>query len=127
MDEFDVIDIVFNAVDSANTGIVIYKDRSEAGIKTEHIVINSLSLNELTFVNKTPVNVNIFIPVPDSKSRMPDRKLMKEVKRAIRESLNAINCSDGHYKNIEVFESSFIPEAKENFDCVNIRLNVITE
>ena len=31
MDEFDVIDFVYEAIEAAGTGIAIYKDKSEAG------------------------------------------------------------------------------------------------
>ena len=54
MDEFDVIDFVYEAIEAAGTGIAIYKDKSEAGVKDEHIVINHLSLTELDFINKAP-------------------------------------------------------------------------
>ena len=60
MDEFDAVDIVYNAVAAAGTDVVIYKDKSEAGVNSEHIVINHLQLNELDFINKVPVNINIF-------------------------------------------------------------------
>ena len=42
MDEFDAVDIVYDAVAAAGTDIVIYKDASEAGVTNEHIVILSL-------------------------------------------------------------------------------------
>ena len=45
MDEFDAVDIVYDAVAAAGTDIVIYKDASEAGVTNEHIVINHLQLN----------------------------------------------------------------------------------
>ena len=32
MDEFDAVDIVYNAVAAAGTDVVIYKDKSEAGV-----------------------------------------------------------------------------------------------
>lgn len=52
MDEFDAVDIVYDAVAAAGTDIVIYKDASEAGVTNEHIVINHLQLNELDFIIK---------------------------------------------------------------------------
>jgi hypothetical protein len=48
MDEFDAVDIVYNAVAAAGTDVMIYKDKSEAGLTNEHIVINHLQLNELS-------------------------------------------------------------------------------
>lgn len=127
MDEFDIIDFVYDAVDSANTGVTIYKDRSEIGVKGEHIVINNLSLNELELVNKMPININIFVPIGDNSSRMPRRSRLKEIKRAIRNSLNSINCKDGHYKHVDVIWSAPLSNLKDGFDCINIRLEVITE
>lgn len=35
MDEFDAIDIIYNVVNTANTGVVIYKDKSENGVQSE--------------------------------------------------------------------------------------------
>ena len=32
MDEFDAVDIVYNAVAAAGTDVMIYKDKSEAGV-----------------------------------------------------------------------------------------------
>lgn len=58
MDEFDAVDIVYDAVITAKTNVMIYKDASESGVTNEHIVINHLQLNELDFINKVPVNVN---------------------------------------------------------------------
>ena len=43
MDEFDAVDIVYNAVAAAGTDVMIYKDKSEAGLTNEHIVIKCLS------------------------------------------------------------------------------------
>ena len=42
MDEFDAVDIVYDAVAAAGTDVMIYKDKSEAGFTNEHIVINHL-------------------------------------------------------------------------------------
>lgn len=100
MDEFDAIDIVYNAVAAADTDIVIYKDKSEAGVASEHIVINHLQLNELDFINKVPVNINIFVPLNDN--GMNRRQRMKELKRKVRKSLDSINSNDGRCKEVTV-------------------------
>lgn len=125
MDEFDAVDIVYNAVAAAGTDVVIYKDKSEAGVTSEHIVINHLQLNELDFINKVPVNINIFVPLNDN--GMNRRQRMKELKRKVRKSLDSINSNDGRCKEVTVIWSVPIPELKEGFSCVNIRLEILID
>lgn len=125
MDEFDAVDIVYNAVAAAGTDIVIYKDKSEAGVNIEHIVINHLQLNELDFINKVPVNINIFVPLNDN--GMNQRQRMKELKRKVRKSLDSINSSDGVCKEVTVLWSVPMPELKEGFACTNIRLEILID
>lgn len=125
MDEFDAVDITYKAVDSADTGIVIYKDSSEAGVSGEHIVINHLQLNELDFINKVPVNINIFIPL--NSNGMNERQRMKDVKRKVRKSLDSINSDDGNGKEVTVLWSVPMPGLKENFSCTNIRLEILID
>ena len=123
MDEFDAVDIVYNAVAAAGTDVVIYKDKSEAGVTSEHIVINHLQLNELDFINKVPVNINIFVPLNDN--GMNQRQRMKELKRKVRKSLDSINSSDGVCKEVTVLWSVPMPDLKEKFACTNIRLEIL--
>lgn len=125
MDEFDVIDFVYDAVEAAGTGVTIYKDKSDSGVTNEHIVVNNTSFNELEFIGKTPVNVNIFIPLLEN--GMYRRQRMKELKRAIRKSLNYINSNDGNCREVEILWSVPMPDLKEGFQCLNIRLDVITD
>lgn len=125
MDEFDVIDFVYDAVEAAGTGVTIYKDKSDSGVTNEHIVVNNTSFNELEFIGKTPVNVNIFIPLLEN--GMYRRQRMKELKRAIRKSLNYVNSDDGNCREIEILWSVPMPDLKEGFQCLNIRLDVITD
>ena len=125
MDEFDAIDIVYNAVAAADTDIVIYKDKSEAGVASEHIVINHLQLNELDFINKVPVNINIFVPLNDN--GMNRRQRMKELKRKVRKSLDSINSNDGTCKEVTVLWSVPMPDLKEGFACTNIRLEILID
>lgn len=113
MDEFDAIDIVYNAVAAAVTDVMIRKDSSEAGVIDEHIVINHLQLNELDFINKVPVNVNIFVPL--NENGMTRRQRMKELKRKVRKSLNSINSNDGICKEVTVLWSVPMPDLKEGF------------
>ena len=125
MDEFDAVDIVYNAVAAAGTDVVIYKDKSEAGVTSEHIVINHLQLNELDFINKVPVNINIFVPLNDN--GMNQRQRMKELKRKVRKSLDSINSSDGVCKEVTVLWSVPMPDFKEGFACTNIRLEILID
>lgn len=126
MDEFDAVDIVYNAVAAAGTtDVVIYKDKSEAGVTSEHIVINHLQLNELDFINKVPVNINIFVPLNDN--GMNQRQRMKELKRKVRKSLDSINSSDGVCKEVTVLWSVPMPDLKEKFACTNIRLEILID
>lgn len=110
---------------AAGTSVVIYKDKSEAGVNSEHIVINHLQLNELDFINKVPVNINIFVPLNDN--GMNQRQRMKELKRKVRKSLDSINSSDGVCKEVTVLWSVPMPELKEGFACTNIRLEILID
>lgn len=125
MDEFDAVDIVYDAVAAAVTDVMIRKDRSEAGVIDEHIVINHLQLNELDFINKVPVNVNIFVPL--NENGMTRRQRMKELKRKVRKSLNSINSNDGMCKEVTVLWSVPMPDMKEGFACTNIRLEILID
>ena len=125
MDEFDAVDIVYNAVAAAGTDVVIYKDKSEAGVTSEHIVINHLQLNELDFINKVPGNINIVVPLNDN--GMNQRQRMKELKRKVRKSLDSINSSDGVCKEVTVLWSVPMPDLKEKFACTNIRLEILID
>ena len=126
MDEFDAVDIVYDAVSAADIDIMIYKDKSEAGFTNEHIVINHLQLNELDFIiNKVPVNINIFVPLNDN--GMNRRQRMKELKRKVRKSLDSINSNDGVCKEVTVLWSVPMPDLKEKFACTNIRLEILID
>lgn len=125
MDEFDVIDFIFDAVEPCATGLVVYKDKSETGVEVDHIVINHLQCQELDYLNVIPVNVNIFLKLKSN--GMVDRQRMKTLKRDIRKALNSINLNDGKYRELEILWSEKLNEAKDGFDCMNIRINVSTE
>ena len=126
MDEFDAVDIVYDAVITAKTNVMIYKDASESGVTNEHIIINHLQLNELDFINKVPVNINIFVPWSDENG-MLKRQRMKEIKRKIRKSLDLINSNDGVCKEVTVLWSVPMPDLKEGFACTNIRLEILID
>ena len=125
MDEFDAVDIVYDAVITAKTNVMIYKDASESGVTNEHIIINHLQLNELDFINKVPVNVNIFVPL--NENGMPRRQRMKELRRKVRKSLDSINSNDGTCKEVTVLWSVPMPDLKEGLACTNIRLEILID
>lgn len=120
MDEFDIIDLVYNSVDAANTGLAIYKDNSATGVDENHITISGMEFHELDWMNKMPVNVNIFIKLyPNG---MPNRPLMRDIKRKIRTELKKISIENGQYRDIELSGSVRLTGAKEGFDCTNIKV-----
>ena len=75
-DQFDIVDIVYNAVEPASTGFILYKDQSGDGEKRNHITIRSLALNGKDYVNKGSININIFVKRPSK--GVSDRQLMIE-------------------------------------------------
>ncbi len=129
-DEFDIIDIVYNAVASANVGMTIYKDRSSTGEVNNHIVINHLNLNSdedetVDFTNNLPVNVNVFVKLNDN--GMVDRNTMKTAIRAIRTSIKNISSVNGQYRHAHIAWEGRIENLKDGFDCTNIRIDFQTD
>lgn len=125
-DEFDVVDFVHDAVLAANTGLLIYKDRSEDGETENHIVVNSMPFNENDdFINQGYVNVNIF--VKQHENGMIDRGVVKTAVRAIKAKLKLIATTAGNYRHAEILWSESLGELKQGFDCRNIRLLVKTD
>ena len=124
-DEFDIEDLIYDAVERACVDLIIYKDNSVSGEENDHVVINCLQLHNLDFVNKAPVYINIFIK--NYANGMPVRKKIKEVKRAIEKALKGIVKPVGMYFSLEVKFSEMIKDAKEGFYCKTINVEVITE
>lgn len=124
-DQFDIVDIVYDTVEPAVTGFVLYKDCSGDGETRNHITIRMLALSETDVVNKGTVNINVF--VKKQKNGMPDRQLMKGVVRDIKSALRQIKPPFGMYWKSRIVWSESLGEAKEGFDCTNIRFEVITE
>lgn len=124
-DQFDIVDIVYDTVEPAVTGFVLYKDCSGDGETKNHITIRMLALSETDVVNKGTVNINVF--VKKQKNGMPDRQLMKGVVRDIKSALRQIKPPFGMYWKSRIVWSESLGEAKEGFDCTNIRFEVITE
>lgn len=125
-DEFDVVDVVFEAIKAADTGLIPYKDSSATGERRAHITVRSLIVNEKDYVNKANVNVNVFIPKID-RSGMMNRPDMMSVVRTVKKALREIRSPYGMYWDSRIVWSEPMGEAKEGFDCTNIRLEVITE
>lgn len=125
MDEFDIIDLVYRHVEDAGTGFDISKDRSETDMKENHIVINHLEFQEFDYENVLPVNVNIFVKL--HKNGMPNRELMRDAKRKVRAELMKIKTENGQYRNSEIEGSLRLIGAKENFDCINIKVIIKTD
>ena len=130
VDEFDIIDYVFEAVEAANTGLTIYKDRSATGEVNNHIVINHLNINSnddetVDFVNRLPVNVNVFIKL--NSNGMINRNAMKIAIRAIRTSLKNVSIINGQYRHAHIIWEGRIENLKDGFDCMNIRIDFETD
>ena len=126
MDEFDIIDLVYNHVAAADTGMTVYKDRSVTGESENHIVISNMEYHEFDWKNVLPVNVNIFIKL-SAQSGMPNRSLMRETKRKVRAELLKIKPEKRKYQSIELSGSVRLTGAKEGFDCTNIKVIINVE
>lgn len=124
-DQFDIVDIVYDTVEPVGAGFVLYKDCSGDGETKNHITIRMLVWSETDVVNKGTVNINVF--VKKQKNGMPDRQLMKGVVRDIKSALRQIKPPFGMYWKSRIVWSESLGEAKEGFDCTNIRFEVITE
>lgn len=125
-DEFDIIDLVFSAAEKANTGLIGYKNNSTTGKKNNHYTVRTTGMETKKFVNKASVvNVNIFIRKYDN--GMTNRSAMKEAKRKLITSFKSISHPVGMYFKAKVVWAEPLGEAKEGFDCINIRLEVITQ
>lgn len=124
-DQFDIVDIVYDAVEPASTGFILYKDRSADGETKNHITVRMLPLNETEVLNKGVVNVNVF--VKNQSNGMPDRQLMKGALRNIKSALRNIKPPFSMYWKSRIVWSESLGEAKEGFDCTNIRFEVKTE
>lgn len=125
MNEFDIIDLVYTHVAAADTGMIVYKDRSLPGEMRNHIVVSSLEYHDLDWNNVLPVNVNIFIVLTDNK--MPKRSEMSAAVDKVRNELKKIKPIGGQYRSIDIDGSNRLTGAKEGFDCINIKVVIETE
>lgn len=112
-DQFDIVDIVYDAVEPVSTSFILYKDRSGDGETKNHITIRMLTLNETEVVNKGSVNINVFVK-NQAKGR-PDRQLMKGVTRKVKSALRNITPPFGMYWKSRIVWSEPLGEAKEGF------------
>ena len=126
MDEFDIIDLVYDRVMAADTGLAVYKDRSVTGETENHITVGGMEYHEFDWRNVLPVNVNIFVQ-QFAQSGMPNRVLMTDLVRKVRTELRKIKPENGKYQSIELSGSVPIPNAKEGFDCTNIKVIINIE
>lgn len=125
-DGFDVLNIVFKAVEKANTGLVTYKNKSKTDEKQNHIVVAMPALEGKDYVNKVPfLNVNVFIK--NFENGMVDSETMKVTIRALVPSLKNIEHPVGMYFKSKIVWIQSMGEYKEGFECMNIRLEIITE
>lgn len=126
-DEFDIVDIIFAAAESANTGLVGYEGNSVTGEENNHFVVGTTGMESKDYVNKAPVvNVNIFIRKYDD--GLPNRPLMETSKRAIEKAIKEnIIVPEGMYWKSKIVWSEPMGEYKAGFDCTNIRIEVITQ
>ena len=125
-DTVEIVFIIYDGIESPGTGLVLYKDHSPTGESKDHITVRSLGLSYQDCVNKAPVvNVNIFIRKHEN--GMNQRQRMSAVKKDVLHALENITVSVGMYWSSRVVWSESLDDAKEGFQCENIRVEVITE
>lgn len=126
MDQFDVVDFVFDPVKTALANFKGFKEKSEDGVKGNHFVVNALPWNENDdYINSGYVNVNIFIPLTEN--GMVKRQPMKEAVRAAKTGLKTITVSEeGLYRDVQIIWVETV-DLKEGFDCKNIKLLIKTD
>lgn len=124
-DFFDIVDIVFAAVDGAGTGLPAYKHRAETGLKVDHIVVNTTGVLVKEYVNKAPVvNVNLFtLTHPNG---MINAKRIRDYTQKIKQALREPSHPPGMYFKARVAWEGEI-ETGDSFNLYNIRVEVITE
>lgn len=126
MDQYDVIDFVFEQVEPVLTGFKGFKDKAEDGAEGNHFVVNALPWSENDdFINQGFINVNLFVPL--NANGMVKRQEMKTAIRAAKPALKAINTnSEGKYRYCEIIWTETV-DFKQGFDCKNIKLLIKTD
>ena len=124
-DQYDILDIVAEAVENAEAGIPVFQGGTGLGEEGEHITIAYLPINALDCVNTDYVNVNIYTKrFPDG---APDIERQKYFCRKVRNAIKNLSAPSGLYFKLKKEWEESLGEAKTGFDCVNIRLRIITE
>lgn len=126
MDQYDVIDFVFEAIEPVLTGFKGFKDKAVDGYAGKHFVVNALPWSENDdFINQGYVNVNLFVPLKSN--GMIDRQPMKAAVRAAKPVIKAIATnSEGKYRSCEIIWIETV-DLKQGFDCKNIKLLIKTD
>lgn len=126
MDQYDVIDFIFDLIDPVLTDFTGFKEKSEDGVKVNHFVVNALPWNENDdFLNQGFINVNLFVPL--NANGMVKRQAMKAAVRAAKEPLLSISTdNEGKYRYCEIIWTETV-DLKEGFDCKNIKLLIKTD
>lgn len=125
MDNYDVIDFVFDTVKPVLAGFTGYKENAEDGVKTNHFVVNTMPWNENDdFINNGYVNVNLFVPL--NANGMIQKGIMKSAVRSIKPALKAITTEEGKYRSCEIIWTESV-DLKEGFECKNVKLLIKTD
>lgn len=126
MDQYDVVDFIFEPLKTALAGFEGFKDKAKDGVTGKHFVVNALPWNENDdFINTGYVNVNLFVPL--NANGMVDRQSMKTAIRAAKPVLKAITTNnEGKYRDCEIIWTETV-DLKQGFDCKNIRILIKTD
>lgn len=120
-DNFDAIDIIYDFISSIEEPV--FKIKPPTNQAGTHVVISTLDCNCLTFLNKIPVNVKIFVETGDH--GMVNKEALNTLKNSIQTLLQSGIPPTGIYFNMrQSFIATYV-DAKTGFDCVNIRLLLI--
>lgn len=126
MDQYDVVDFIFDLIEPALTDFKGFKDKSKDGQEGNHFVVNALPWSEDDlFLNEGFVNINLFVPL--NANGMVRRQTMKAAVRAAKEPLRTIGTSaEGIYRACEIIWTETV-DLKEGFECKNIKLLITTQ
>jgi len=124
-DEFDILDFVQVYVKQADTGLPIYIQKPPNNVRENHIWINHLQFIELDYFHKLPININVFYKYHEDSGMVDDE--IRTVVRKIRDSIDTISTTNGQYRRAKREFTEPIPDLKEGFYCINIRLLLTTD
>lgn len=123
-DRFDMEDIIYNAI-ASKVSIPVYKGRSADGMRDDHVTIRVLTAIDMNIINRGNVNANIFLKRNSNGSE--NRQSIKMITRQIKDAIRGLKAPCGMYWQSRIVWSESLDEAKEGFDCMNIRLEINTE